>query len=801
MTAPGGHTVGLGDTPWLVWRSALLRAAGFDVERVRRFAAPAAAQSADAVLSAESGSAATDPSTIEEFRSQYARATADLGVEVVALAGDPMFREAVTWQNPGAVDSMLDPIIAKGPGAGRNASRRGKEAGIVRYLSRYTTKNDTIGFFGPVCWVGVDDITDGLAMKAGPDLLRRRQVFLERWALSAYADTLAADPEVRDWLPAVVSPSLWLVPGSAAWSHPVLIHPTQGRIELTALEAAVLAGCDARTPARVLADTLAESSEASAADPIVRRAEDVLLTLGRLAERGIVVWGIDLPLSVLADRVLIEAVDRIGQPAVRGRVAAGLDRLLAARTAVAGAAGDPAALRTAMRELDEEFVRTCGRAPTQAEGQTYAGRTLCYEETVRDLDLTVGADLLATCAAPLALLLDSARWLSAEIARVYLDALDELFAELAADRPDGVVSLGELWFLGQGMFYGPGAKPVDDISAEFTRRWAALLGLDDSDRRRVQLHSAGLADQVAREFPSEGPGWSAARYHSADIHLVFADERYAVADARVVLGELHAAWNTADAACFVFGHDDPAQLRAWVAEELPPGRLIPLMPTSWPRLTARTNNALVNPADYQLGFVSAPGADPERLIPITAMSVQRNGSGLEASTADGRTWPLVEVFAELLATHAVDAFKLLGSFEHSPRVSIDRMIVVRESWCRPAGTLDFVDVKDPAARYLAVRRWRAELGLPERVFVKTKVEMKPIYVDLSSPAHVEILCVTARAARREDGADSPVTISEMMPDLEQAWVRDADGAHYVSELRLQILDPRTSGWPGPEVTG
>lgn len=788
-TTAAGHTWPIGTTKnWQVWRSALLRAAGFDVQGVLRFSAPEAAAAADRVIAAEAAPGPGDNAGRGDFAAAYLRATQQLGVEVVALAKDPAFREAVTWQNPAAVTSMLDPILAKGPQAPRNASRRGKEAGIVRYYSRYCTKNDTIGFFGPVCWADVDDIDHAVTMKAGPDLLRRREVFLERWALVAYADVLAADPEMLAWLPAVLSPALSV-------DGPDLVHPTQGRRTLTPLEQAVLARCDGRRPARLFADDLAADPDSGA-----RRAEDVLLTLGRLADSEVVVWGVDLPLTVTAESVLAQAIDRIGVPALHQRAASGLQRLRDARDRVSAAAGDHAALCAAMRALDAVFVELTGRRATHAEGQTYAGRTVCYEETVRDLHVTIGTPVLAALAQPLELLLDSTRWLSAEIAAVYGSALRDLFDELRPGRSDGVVPLSEIWFLAQGMFYGPGPKPIDGVSTDFTQRWSALLGLD-SAAKHVHWTSAQLRPGVDAQFPYRAPGWAAARYHSPDIHLVFADEELSAEGLSFVLGELHAAWNTADSACFVFGHDDPELLRSWVAEELPGGRIIPLMPTTWPRLTPRTNNALAHPAEVQLGFVPAPGVDPARIVPVTALGVSELDGALVATAADGRQWPLVEVFAELLATHAVDAFKLLGSFAHSPRVSIDRMIVARESWCFPAGSLGFLTAKDAADRYLAVRSWRAEWALPDRVFVKTATETKPIYIDLSSPAHVEILCVTLRAAVREGGESATVVVSEMVPGPDQAWVRDADGRRYVSELRLQILDEHTSGWSGPGGAG
>ena len=56
----------------------------------------------------------------------------------------------------------------------------------------------------------------------------------------------------------------------------------------------------------------------------------------------------------------------------------------------------------------------------------------------------------------------------------------------------------------------------------------------------------------------------------------------------------------------------------------------------------------------------------------------------------------------------------------------------------------------------------------------------------------------AKAARRasEDGEQRRLTITEMLPDLDQLWLPDADGELYTAELRLVAVDrqpPRGGG--------
>ncbi|GAB3938195.1 hypothetical protein GCM10027614_17790 [Micromonospora vulcania] len=141
----------------------------------------------------------------------------------------------------------------------------------------------------------------------------------------------------------------------------------------------------------------------------------------------------------------------------------------------------------------------------------------------------------------------------------------------------------------------------------------------------------------------------------------------------------------------------------------------------------------------------------------------------------------------------LDSFKLLDPAPHTPRITIDRLVVARETWRMTVGDSGLAGLKKEADRFLAVRRWRARLGLPERVFVKLGTEVKPCYVDLTGPLYAQSLCAMVDAAART-GPDVPIVVSELLPTPSDSWVTDASGRGYVSELRLQVTDP--SSYPG-----
>jgi hypothetical protein len=129
-----------------------------------------------------------------------------------------------------------------------------------------------------------------------------------------------------------------------------------------------------------------------------------------------------------------------------------------------------------------------------------------------------------------------------------------------------------------------------------------------------------------------------------------------------------------------------------------------------------------------------------------------------------------------------DAFRPLGGTEHRPRISIDRLVVARESWTFPATDTAWAFLDNEQQRYAEARRWRATHGVAERGFVRVPVERKPMAIDFRSLPMVNLLGKSIR--RTAEAQAGPFTITEMLPDLDRLWLRDADGERYTAELRL-----------------
>lgn len=775
------HRVMMGS--WSVWRDAILRTTGFPADRLDVFADPACAEAADAYLQQD------DTATREAFDNRLDAALAGGAEQARILAADPAFREALAWQNRSALVT-LDSLL-RGTSRKRPAAIRRREMMVARYWQRYCAKNETIGFFGPVCWTGFgnsdDDVQgDTVRVRPGPNLVRERRTYFEDWALEAVGAAFAADPAIRLWLRPVVEPHVSIRDRRA-------VRPPRPPVALSAPELQALSASDGT---RTAADIVAQL-------PLPKPADGYLL-LDRLVDLGLLRWDADLPRNLDAERVLGERVDSVGDPVARERARVELDRLLAARDMAARQAGDAAAVADALARLDEEFEDVTGSLASRRSGQTYAGRVLCYQDAVRDLDVEFGPALLRELSDPLDLLLRAARWLTAELVAAYDRAFRELLESLAEESPNGDVDLAELWFLAQGMLFGSGgdqARPVDVVTKEFQNRWAELFGLDKPDppagpaiqkRTELRMTSAELSVPVAEAFPEPDPRspWSAARIHSPDLQVAAGSvEAVNNGDYLVVLGEMHAAWATFDSVIFAQFHASPDALVEALEADLGTDRVRVLFGADWPRTSGRLAFALAGSTDIQLGIAPAPGADRDRLVPASALVVRQDAAGHPIAHApDGRQWPLLEVLSDLLAMHAVDAFKLLGNTTHTPRITVDRLVVSRETWRSTVGETGLATVTGDRTRFLAARRWRMRLGLPERVFVRVGSEIKPTYVDFRAPHYVLSLCAFLRAAHADGGLETAVTITEMLPTPEQAWVPDAHGHRYFSELRIQMSD-------------
>lgn len=771
------HLIPLGGQDWAVWRDVVVRGAGFPAETAQALTDPQLAAAADAAV--------RDAGRRQAYLEEYQSAADRLSAATRKLAGSPRLREAVTWQNPKLVKLCLDKVAAGEP---RNVRGRGHEQTVASYVQRYSLKNDTIGFTGPVGWARWTEQGPPLAMRLGEGFLSRRTVYFESWAIDAVAQALSADPAIRPWL----APRLF----TAHRLDGATLHVPGRAVALTAPEGELLALVDGVRTVREIAAELARSQFPELGDLTA-----LLAMLDELAARAMVRLDLVGAIEAWPERTLLARLERIGHPQVRDRSLGIVHGLIAARDRVSASAGDDVALEAALAALGDCFQAITGMAGDRRPGQAYAGRTLVYEDTVRDVRVALGPQLRQQLSEPLCLLLDSVRWLVAEIGQEWERYFLGIFQRRAEQTGSTAVPLAAILSLATPqLFFNARSlpKPARAAVAEFQRRWAEILQIPP-EAREVRLRSADLAERVAELFPPRPAPWATAIHHSPDFMLAATDAGAIERDEHLfVLGELHLSFNTIESRLFVEQHEDPASLLAAAEADLGTRRIYNIPARNLPRVTSRVAppSALLSPLytywTAHLESVSPPGP----IIPVADLLVYREQDQLVVRSGSGAfEAPLSMVLGEPLSAATVNAFTPLAFGSHRPRITIDRLVISRECWTFPADEVDWAAARSEADRFLGARSWRLRHGLPERAFYTVPVEDKPAFVDFSSLAYVNLLAKSIRrSAEKEHGS---VSLTEMLPDPSQLWLQDADGNRYTSELRMLAVDQ----WAGTAPAG
>ena len=770
--AEAWHRVPLPGTSWSVWRDMIVRGAGFAADMMLAICDEPLARGADLA-----GADPVTPSGRLAYDKVYADAAGRLSRAIAGIYADPRFQEAITWQNPGLAQFLHDHDAD--PDAPRRSKQRQRELVIASYLQRYCLKNDTIGFFGPVGWASAGHDGPGLVVAPGEQLLARRTTHFEVWAIDKVAAEIARQGRALGWLRPRRTRSVFLAGN-------VLRRPHRQSVTLTGAELRILQACDGR---RTISEVLEAAGTPQASG---------LLT--RLAELGALRMDLEGPMHAWPERLLREKLELIADPDARAAALEPVDQMVRARDAVAAAAGDPAGLRRALAGLAETFEQVTGAASTRRAGANYAGRTLVYQDSLRDVRVELGEAVTRALAAPLGLVLDSARWVVNDITDRYREYYGDLLDRECARAGGGPVPLQRLLTIASGLLplseSGRGLGGLAAMSvAELQRRWQQVLGPPSSDSRH-QVSSEAISARAAECFPARPVTWSGARQHSPDIMIAAASpaevER---GNFLLVLGEIHLAINTLDQRLFVEQHPDPARLIAAEQADRGPRRIALIEPKDHPTVTSRTSPppVLLGPGQLYWSASIDDSLDPpesDTVMPSAAMTVTRRGGDLVVHLApSGAELDFFEVIADVLARVVVDAFQPVAPAAHRPRITIDKLVLSREQWAFQVTDAAWAFAKDEQERFRLARRWRLEHQLPERVFYRVPGELKPTAADFRSIVLVNLLAKHIRNTRA--AGHTGFTVTEMLPDLDQLWLTDRQNRRYSSELRIVAYDSLT----------
>jgi hypothetical protein len=664
------------------------------------------------------------------------------------IASDPRFAEAVVWQNRAGYHNAVLKVAA---GSGEGSKWRRREELIANYWQRYCTKNDTIGFFGPLSWGRIDEHAPAVTAEPGPGLVSHRWVRFESWCIEALADELARDDRIRPW----IAPRRRL-----DRSAPDTLSPEA---------AEALTACDGRRPARDIAP-----------DHV----------LADLEAQDLIIWRFAIPLEPYPDEALRAQLSVIRDDEARAGAIAALDALVAGRDKVAASAGDAARLDTALGDLEETFTGLTGQEPTRSPGRMYGARQLVYEDCRRDLDMTLGEPLLEGLGEALPAILHGSRWFVGAVAAAVSEILSDAVTAARRESGTGPLPLAAVWSravplltFGNKAWDAPFPEGIRLARAGLQQRWAEVMAGDPSP--------AELRSRAAAAFADALPAGRGGLHHSPDVQVA-APSLDAVnrGEYLLVYGDFHPGGCIMKQAFLATAHPDFDDLLAGYGRDDPPPRLFFVPPKSLPRITNRIMMSLVEPEDVCLQ-ASDDALMPARFntVPLSAFHVE--GDGPEATAVlDGGSFsrPLLEVFALFSLVLGVRSYDPFPPAPHAPRITVGRSVLRRESWRMPASDIDFWRIGDRGQRRAAATAWAAEAGMPRQVFVLAPPEEKPVYIDFESPVLVDLLARMLRNSAEGASPGSVVRITEMLPAPEDCWLPDAAGNRYTSELRIVCVD-------------
>jgi Lantibiotic dehydratase, N terminus len=780
--------------PFLVWPEGVIRGSGFPIADLVALGDDDYVAAVDRFLAVEAKTAetrTTETRTTETRTTEHDELTAARDALtraakaaeyrqaelLAAVARRVDFQEAVTWQNHSIVDPMIVGLAAAGPETAHNQRFRKKQRIVVKYWARYCAKNETIGFFGPACWFTFRDDGAPVVMRPGADLARAGEAFLEPWAVDTLAATLAGDPRVRPWVAPRPHPAIFLAGTSA--------RTLTGPVQLAPAEAAVLRRLDGKTHARDVATAVLADADRDGHD--LAKSDDVYRVLDDLVARELAFWDLEPPLVQRAERVLRRRLEEIGDADTRAWALDRLDRLEAARDELAGYR-TPAELGGLLSDLDTVFTGLTGVDPVRRQGQVYGGRQLTYLDCSRDLDLSIAPTVLDDFAEPLSLLLISSRWFAHEAAQRLRATLNTAFDAMTAASGVDTVGFNELTFSCADQIFIPGHRPLDKLIAEFGARWREILDMD-SGAHVVEHSTETIRARLEQAFPGGRPSWAWAWNHSVDLHLAATSvDALARGDYQPIIGEVHTTHIPFETPYLVNAHPDQERLRRLAETGVPDTRVMLTPVKDFPRVAARVYPSLHGDRDWWLCVSRFPGGDPQRRLPLCGLQVRRVDGELAVGVpGQDKEFDVAEVCGTWMAAEVMDALKyVVRGHRHSPRVLIDKLVVFRETWSIPVSELTWISTRTDHEHFVAARRWTRELGLPRFVFAAISSELKPLFVDFHSEVQVANLAQLLRSAADTPGAT--VALSEMLPGPEQAWLADAEGNRYTSELRLEFVD-------------
>ncbi|WP_316752425.1 lantibiotic dehydratase [Streptomyces herbicida] len=675
------------------------------------------------------------------------RSAFDAGVHRARLrtaeaAGLDSFQHAVFVSNPAFHHAALKtpPLAHRGwaeaeteSGLPRGLRRRIDT--LHRYLRRFTTKCETVSFFGPVLFNRLRPEQEQ-AVVVGPPGREKAVVEASAWLVEQLREQAATTVPLT--LQHAWPSPLFRQPDAA----PVLERAVDGRrfkvaAPALALWRAASARPGSRMDALLAAAGAAEQSDEDAARLVSALGPALTVSPWRLPStelHALTRLAAEHPTPTVLE--LAEARDKYAEAGWPQR------------------AGHLAAAQSASEQA--------GGAVSRSSGEHYADRELFHEDRSSPLSerVSFGEPVIdrfrqvTEAVFPLA-------YLAALLARD--DARDALRAVLqGAPAPLATLAVREV----------PGRTDrrdrLDAVLRDLVTEAVEEASPGGHRPPAVELGSRRLEEALA-------PLWSTVSYGPRDACLPSPDLMAAGPDpatATWVLSEMH------DDCSSVFGgleqplHSDPDGLWADFTERV--GRIIP--PHTAATIVARRRSAHVTPElpGVAIELSGMSGKDRAEVVPMAEALVPPSGDAVIVGGQRRLLYPgdLSSTLHRALSRPALVPVPVdLGPY--TPRILVEGVVLQRARWRLSVPA----KAGDPYGRWLAVQRLRAAHGLPRHVYVKHPAEPKPLYVDFADP-----LSVLDLAALPEE----EIVVSEMLPTPDELWWRVEDQPH-CAEFRIGCL--------------
>lgn len=637
----------------------------------------------------------------------------------------------------------------------RDRNSRKIERRFMMYLQRLCTKNETQSFFGPINYGRINTACDkNIFLQHSHAALRERQVFASHWMVERLAQVISSDKYIRPFLKPRRS-------SLCAFRGQQIIFPLSKKKESLDEQSTLLLQ---------LADGTRTIQEMTSI--LGTHWEDIWSQCEYWRRAGALVTVILIPGTEAAPLLYLHAwVLQLPDDAPsKGHWLQVLEKSMSLieRFAVADMKQRPALLA----DLEAYLKGICGTEMRRGTGSMYSDRLPIFEECLGNFEQCELGGLLAQRIEQGA----QALFRLSLIHGLLLAQRDQqraraLWQQLRGQPDDAIPFLVYLRALQKDVDVPKEKDALDD----FIEQLHALVRMHN-DGYHVCLQSSDLP---APPLPSDD---AACLYSSFDF-LIASPSMQALqqGDFQIVLGEIHPyplTW-VFPTAYFLTGEEIhyveelkgalAAQRGGAVAAQIVYTRKNKIFPYPLPG-----QNIELRPRN--------PGC---QAIPAAELEVREVNGQLRLATAD-RYYRLYAPLTQRNATIdpiAPFAFPsicppLIDLGEHTPRIEIDGIVYQREHWKVSGNTFNQSRVQG-FALLLEAWRWREHYKLPMRMFVRPNKEPKPIYIDLSNPLLVEVLDMLAQQ-------NDTLMLTEMVPDIHQLWLEQADG-HYTCEFRAVVI--------------